>query len=74
MKSDIKPVDINGWTPLTIGTKIYIAKEKGWCPEIAFIGQLTLPNTGNEALRPDYVVPDFSFAFSNTLRERFSLG
>jgi hypothetical protein len=74
VRSAIKPVDVAGWSPLVIGTKIYIVEEKGWRPEIAFLGHLTLPFLGNESLRPDYVVPDFRFSFSHTLGERFSLG
>jgi len=73
VKSDIKPTDITGWTPLVLGTKIYIAKEKGWRPEIAFVGGLILPFLGNEDFRPESAVPNFSFAFSNKLGKRFIL-
>ena len=71
--SDIKPVDEIGWTPLMIGGKIHIVEEKGLRPDIAFLGHLTLPFTGVEAFQPDYVAPDFRFAFSHTLGKRFSL-
>ena len=74
VNSDIKPVNITGWNPLLIGTKIYIAKEQGWRPEIAFVGGLKLPFFGNEGFRPDAAVPNFSFAFSHNLGNRFLLG
>lgn len=73
VKSDIKPVDVTGWTPLVIGGKINIAQENGWLPEIAVLGHLTLPFLGNEAYRPETVAPDFRLAFSHSLGSRFSL-
>jgi hypothetical protein len=73
VKSDIKPVAIVGWTPMVVGGKVFIAKEKGWRPEIAVLGHLTLPFLGNEAYRPERVAPDFRLAFSHSLGSRFSL-
>jgi len=73
VKSDIKPVDVTGWTPLTLGTKIFVTKEKGWRPEISFIGNLTLPFTGSEYFQPEKVKPDFRFAFTHTFGDHFVL-
>ena len=64
---------VSGFQPLSIGTKIDIHPEKGWRPEVAFIGHLTLP-VGDGFFNPQFVAPDFRFSFSHGLSERFSLG
>ena len=72
VKSDIKPVDVIGWSPLIVGGKINIFKEDGWKPEISVLGHLTLP-IGNKSFRPETVAPDFRLAFSHSLGARFIL-
>lgn len=57
-------------SPLLFGTKIAIAKEKGWKPEIGLIGHLFLPFTAPKEVRPQYTSADFRFAFNHTLSEK----
>lgn len=75
-KSDLAftAVDLKGLSPLSVGLKINLWGEKGWIPEAAFLGHITLPWIGERAFRPGFIAPDFRFAFSNTLSEKFSLG
>ncbi len=63
----------SGFNPLLFGTKIAIAEEEGWKPEIGFLGHLYLPFTASENYRPETTGVDFRFAFAHTLSEKSSL-
>ncbi len=65
---------ITGFSPLYAGFKISIVEEKGWIPEIAFLGGLLIPVTAHEDFKAPYSAPAMRFAFSHTLSERVSLG
>ncbi len=65
---------ISGISPLYTGFKTKIAEEKGWTPEVAFLGGLVLPFTANEDRRPNYTAANIRFSFSHTLSDRLSLG
>jgi hypothetical protein len=58
---------------VTAGAKFGIARESGLIPATAFIAGLALP-VGSPAFRPQYVVPEFRFAFSHSLGKVFNLG
>lgn len=64
--------DVTGLVPLVIGFKTQISEEDGWIPELAFLGHLTIPNVGEEDFQADYLTPDFRFAGTKTLNDRFS--
>ncbi|MBC6425680.1 MAG: transporter [Ekhidna sp.] len=64
---------ISGYSPTTVGTKIHLADENGWIPQISIIAQVTLEN-GEPAFSPDQDVPEIRFNFSNALSEKVSLG
>lgn len=64
----------SGLTPLYTGFKIKISEERGWMPEMAFLGSLTLPVTAADEYKPDNAAPAMRFAFAHTLSEHFSLG
>jgi hypothetical protein len=64
----------SGVTPLYTGFKVYITKENGWMPEIAFLGGLVIPAFAKEEFKAPNSAPTMRFAFSHTLSERFSLG
>jgi len=57
--------------PITIGMKTALIKEKGWLPDIAFLGHLEVLSKNSEGT--ERVVPSFRFAFQNTLSETISL-
>ena len=63
-----------GIVPVTIGSKIAITEENGLIPEVAFIGQLSLPYVGEELFTPEDVEPSFRFSFTHTLSEKLTLG
>ncbi len=64
---------IMGLTPITIGFKTNIAKEKGLLPLVSFIGHLTMPNWASKAYQTNYFAPSFRFTMQHTLSERFTL-
>ncbi len=64
----------SGLKPLLLGAKIAISKEKGWLPEIGFLGHLYLPFTASSDFRPETTGADFRFSLAHTLSEKSSLG
>lgn len=70
----IKLDDItSGFSPLLLGTKIAIAEEKGWKPQIGLLSHLYLPFTASDDYKPETTGVDFIFAFAHTLSEKSSL-
>jgi len=67
-------ISFNGSGPLVIGTKILIAEEDGYIPQLAFLGHLTLPGTGKDEFETNYLAPDFRFALEYTISEQISFG
>ena len=58
-----------GFSPLLVGVKVGIAKEKGLLPEIGLLGHLNLPFSVSKEIRPETTGVDFRFSFSHTLTE-----
>lgn len=67
------PNVLSGVSPLLVGMKTEITKEKGWIPEIALIGHLFLPLSASTDYRPESTGADFRFSLSHTLNERSSI-
>jgi len=65
---------ITGTGPLLLQFKYRIVEERGWIPDIAFIGGAALPYTAKEFFRTPGVAPAFRFALSHTLSDRLALG
>ncbi len=65
---------ISGFSPLYVGFKTRITEEKGWIPEIAFLGGVSLPLTAHRQFRALHPAAIMRFAFSHTLSGRFSFG
>ncbi|WAC01179.1 transporter [Lacinutrix neustonica] len=63
----------DSFSPLLLGFKVGIAKEKGVLPEIGFLGHLNLPFSVKKELRPENTSVDFRFSFAHTLSEKSSL-
>jgi len=59
---------------VSFGLKIHITEEKGWIPEIAFLGSIQIAKTGEIEFSLPYTGPSFRLAFSNTISNRFSIG
>lgn len=64
----------SGLSPLYTGFKVSILEEKGWMPEIGFIGAMELPFTADKVYKPSYPAANMRFAFSHTLSDMLSLG
>ena len=71
--TDIKE-HITGTGPLLLQFKYKVAEERGWIPDIAFIGGATLPCVAKELFRTAGVAPAFRLALSHTLSDRLALG
>lgn len=75
---EIKNTDIKDLTtgtgPLLIQFKYQIAEERGWIPDIAFIGGASLPFMANKFFRMPRSAPAFRFALSHSLSGRLALG
>lgn len=64
----------SGLSPLLLGVKLDIAKEKGGMPEIALIGHVFPLFTASRDYRPETTAIDFRFSLSHTLSDNSSLG
>ncbi len=65
---------LKGFSPLYLGFKTRITGERGWIPEIAFLGGLSLSFTAKKEFRALHPAAIMRFAFSHTLSDRFSFG
>lgn len=71
--SSLADTTLQGFTPIEIGTKIYIAKENGWLPEVAVLASLTLPS-GSEEFKANTITPSLFIAASHTISDNIGLG
>ena len=65
---------LQGFNPVSVGTKIAICPEKGVIPQTAMNVAFTLPYVGRKEFRPSFLAPSFFLLMQNTLSEEFSLG
>lgn len=76
-KTEIKSTEqvgiTSGLSPLLLGAKIAIIEEKGWIPEMGFLGHLYLPFTAGTDFKTETTGVDFRFSFTHTLSKRSSL-
>ena len=65
---------LSGFSPLLLGVKIGITEEKGFLPEMAFIGHINLHSLASTDFKTKSTSTDFRFSLSHTLSEKSSLG
>jgi hypothetical protein len=65
---------LTGFSPIYLGFKTRITEERGWIPEIAFLGGLSLSFTAKKEFRALHPAAIMRFAFTHTLTDRFSFG
>jgi hypothetical protein len=65
---------VNGFNPISIGTKLAVCPENGIIPQTSFNVSVTLPNFGKQEFRPPNLAPSFFLLMQNTLSDRYSLG
>jgi len=66
--------DIKGFSPCSFGAKIHINEEKGWIPQIAFLGHINIANTGSRNYMQDYHSAEMILTFNHTLNDSWSVG
>ncbi|MFC1733902.1 transporter [candidate division KSB1 bacterium] len=64
----------SGFSPIIIGTKILIANENGFIPQLAFLGHLTISGTGEGNFFSEYLASDFRFALEYSITNNISFG
>lgn len=63
-----------GFTPISIGSKIHVNKENGWIPQIAFLVHINISKTGTKEFKQDYHSSQMALTFNHTLNEFWSVG
>ncbi len=66
--------DLSGFSPLSIGAKIHVNEEKGWIPQIAFLGHINIAQTGAREFMQKNHSTSLLMAFGHTLNNDLSLG
>ncbi len=66
-------ITTTGLSPITVGFKTNLFKEKGILPATSFIGHITTSNVGSKAFKTSYMAPSFRFTMQHTLSKIFSL-
>ena len=66
--------DFSGFAPIYMGAKIHVQEEKGWIPQIAFLGHITIANTGAKDYLQKYHSSQMVLTFNHTLNDKISVG
>jgi Putative MetA-pathway of phenol degradation len=72
--SSAQSSQMQGFNPVSVGTKIAICPEKGIIPQTAMNVAFTLPYVGRKEFRPTFLAPSFFLLMQNNLSEKLSLG
>jgi hypothetical protein len=62
-----------GFSPITLGIKIKIAREEGWRPEIGFVSNIKL-KSGSALFEPANTTTNFRLVFSHTPSKKWQVG
>ena len=66
--------DISGFSPVSIGAKIHVNKEKGWIPQIAFLTHINISKTGSKDFMQDYHSSQMAMTFNHIINDAWSIG
>jgi hypothetical protein len=66
--------DVKGFSPFSVGAKIHVNKEKGWIPQIAFLGHINIAKTGVKNYMQDYHSTQMALTFNHTMNDSWSIG
>jgi hypothetical protein len=66
--------DVKGFSPFSVGAKIHVNKEKGWIPQIAFLGHINIAKTGSKNYMQDYHSAQMAMTFNHTMNDSWSIG
>lgn len=64
---------IDGFNPVTIGSKIKLVEQSKALPDISLMLNLTLPFVGKKEFRPDHLAPSLFILMSNSISEKLNL-
>jgi hypothetical protein len=64
----------SGITPVRVGFKSNLTKEKGLIPMISFIGHMSMAGLASEDFKQSFYAPQFRFTLQHTLSDKMSLG
>jgi len=64
---------LQGISPITLGSKVMLTQEEGWVPTMAFQFGLTLPSTGSEALQSTFTQPTITWLMTKSVTENFGI-
>jgi hypothetical protein len=74
MDSGSQSSALQGFNPVSIGTKIMICPEKGIIPQTSTNIAFILPYVGRREFRPSFLAPSFFLLMQYTLSEKLALG
>lgn len=63
----------SGFSPLVLGAKVAITKEKGLLPDIGLMLHMAFPFLAAESYKPETTSVSFRFAFGHTINEKSSI-
>ncbi len=61
-----------GITPVSLGFKVNLLKEKGLIPITSFIGSMSLPMIATKEFKSTFFAPSFRFVMQHTITERIN--
>lgn len=73
LSTDLGMEKVSGLSATRIGLKSVLTKEKGWMPEMALVGNITLPS-GESIYQTKNTTPDFRFAVSKGISDKVTIG
>ena len=63
----------DGLSPIYIGFKVKLSKEKGILPKTSFIAHISLPSAASTKYKNEFYAPEFRFVMQHTLSDKMSL-
>lgn len=66
--------DISGFSPISVGAKIHVNEQDAWIPQIAFLGHISIAETGNSEFKQDFHSAQMVLTFNHDINKSWSLG
>jgi len=66
-------LNITGFNPLSVGTKLMISEAKGILPKTSFLFNLTLPCIGEKNFRPENLTPSIYLLMQNGITKKLGV-
>ena len=72
-ETDRVTASMNGFSPVSVGGKLFICEQKGFLPKTSLIAHIDLPYLGRQEFRPSFIAPRFRFTMQHSLSSRVNL-